>query len=203
MALCESDPHLDFLFGLAGHKGLSPKAEPLLEKARALHQTQCANARRLGNAAPEATRRYDDIEDQAGSWPKADRVVVKAEGMALGDHPRYVVTSLTDPTPDGLYNELYCARGQDEHFIKAVKNDLASDRTSDHAFLAHHLRMFSSCAAYGLIHSLRENTLVHTERAQAQPVSIILKLFKRAVRVVQYKDRIKRSLPTACPMKGC
>jgi hypothetical protein len=113
-AWCESDPHLDFLFGLAGHKGLSPKAEPLLEKARALHQTQCANARRLGNAAPEATRRYDDIEDQAGSWPKADRVVVKAEGMALGDHPRYVVTSLTDPTPDGLYKELYCARGQDE-----------------------------------------------------------------------------------------
>ena len=128
--------------------------------------------------------------------------MVKAEVMALGDNPRYVVTSLTDPGPDILYKELYCARGQDENFIKAVKNDLASDRTSDHAFLANHLRLFYSCAAYALIHGLRENTLVHTELAKAQPVSIILKLFKLAVRVVQYKDRIKLSLPTSCPMKG-
>lgn len=80
-----------------------------------------------------------------------------------------------------------------------MKNDLASDRTSDHAFLANHLRLFYACAAYRLIHSLRENTLCHTELAKAQPVSIILKLFKR---VVQYKDRIKRHLPSACPVKG-
>ena len=202
MALCKSDPKLDFIFGLAGNKVLSPKAEPLLEKARALHQTRCANARRLGHPEPAATRLYDDIDYRAASWPKTYRVVVKAEVMALGDNPRYVVTSLADPTPDVLYKELYCARGQDENFIKAVKNDLASDRTSDHAFLANHLRLFYSCAAYTLIHSLRENTLVHTELAKAQPVSIILKLFKLAVRVVQYKDRIKLSLPTSCPVKG-
>ena len=201
MALCEADPNLDFLFGLAGNKVLSPKAKPFLEHARALHQTRSANARRLGHPEPTATRLYDDIDYQATSWPKAYRVIVKAEVMALGDNPRYVVTSLADPTPDVLYKELYCARGQDENFIKAVKNDLASDRTSDHAFLANHLRLFYSCAAYTLIHSLRENTLVHTELAKAQPVSIILKLFKLAVRVVQYKDRIKLSLPTSCPMK--
>jgi hypothetical protein len=202
MALCETDPHLDFLFGLAGNKVLSPKAKPLLERARALHQTHCTNAQRLGNPAPEATRLYDDVVYQAGSWPKAYRVVVKAEIMALGDNPRYVVTSLVDPTPESLYRDLYCARGQDENFIKAVKNDLSSDRTSDHAFLANHLRLFYSCAGYVLIHSLRENTLVRTELAKAQPVSIILKLFKLAVRVIQYKDRIKLSLPSACPMKG-
>lgn len=202
MALCQTDAHLDFLFGLAGNKVLSPKAKPLLEQARALHQTRCTNARRLGNPEPAATRLYDEVAYQAGSWPKAYRVVVKAEVMALGDNPRYVVTSLTDPTPELLYQELYCARGQDENFIKAVKNDLASDRTSDHAFLANHLRLFYSCAAYVLIHSLRENTLVHTELAKAQPMSIILKLFKLAVRVVQYKDRIKLSLPSSCPMKA-
>lgn len=112
------------------------------------------------------------------------------------------MTSLTDPTPELLYKDLYCARGQDENFIKAVKNDLASDRTSDHAFLANHLRLFYSCAAYVLIHSLRDNTLAHTELARAQPMSIILKLFKLAVRVIQYKDRIKLSLPGACPVKG-
>ena len=33
-------------------------------------------------------------------------------------------------------------------------------------------------------------------------MSIILKLFKLAVRVVQYKDRIKLHLPSTCPVKG-
>lgn len=46
-------------------------------------------------------------------------------------------------------------------------------------------RLFYVCAAYNLIHSLRENMLCHTELAQAQPMSIILKLFQLAVRVVQ------------------
>ena len=87
MILCETDPHLDFIFGLAGNKVLSPKAKPLLERARALHQTHCTNAQRLGNPAPQATRSYDDVAYQAGSWPKTYRVVVKAEVMALGDKP--------------------------------------------------------------------------------------------------------------------
>ena len=202
MALSDSDPNMDFIFGLAGNSVLSPKAKPLLARARALHETRCEYARRSGERDPAATRLYEDVVYQAGSWPKTYRVVLKAEVMTLGDNPRYVVTSLTDPTPELLYTDLYCARGQDENFIKAVKNDLASDRTSDHTFLANHLRLFYSCAAYMLIHSLRDNTLVHTELAKAQPMSIILKLFKLAVRVIQYKDRIKLSLPSACPVKG-
>ena len=201
MALSDSDPNMDFIFGLAGNSVLSPKAKPLLARARALHETRCEYARRSGERGPAATRLYEDVVYQAGSWPKTYRVVLKAEVMTLGDNPRYVVTSLTDPTPELLYTDLYCARGQDENFIKAVKNDLASDRTSDHTFLANHLRLFYSCAAYMLIHSLRDNTLVHTELAKAQPMSIILKLFKLAVRVIQYKDRIKLSLPSACPVK--
>jgi hypothetical protein len=202
MALCDDDDQLDFLFGLAGNKALTPTAQPLLAKARALHRQRSEDARRLQHVGPAATRLYDDVDYQAGSWAKAYRVVLKAEVMGLGDNPRFVVTSLTEPTAEILYRELYCARGQDENFIKAIKNDLASDRTSDHAFLANHLRLFYACAAYSLIHSLRENTLCHTELAKAQPVTIILKLFKLAVRVVQYKDRIKLHLPSACPMKG-
>tara|TARA_R110002094_G_C4905003_1_gene210547 strand:- start:220 stop:1614 length:1395 start_codon:yes stop_codon:yes gene_type:complete len=203
MVLCETDAKLDFIFGLAGNKALSPKAEPLLTKARTLLHTRRENARRCGGAPPTTTRLYGDIEAyQAGSWPKAYRVVLKAEVMGLGDNPRFVVTSLADPAPEAIYRDLYCARGQDENFIKAVKNDLASDRTSDHAFLANHLRLLYACAAYGLIHSLRDNTLCHTELARAQPMTIILKLFKLAVRVVQNKTRIKLHLPSACPEKG-
>lgn len=202
MALCEGDERMDFIFGLAGNKALTPKAEPLLTQARALHAQRCAYARHAKQVEPSSTRLYDEVAYQAGSWPKAYRVVLKAEVMGLGDNPRFVVTSLADPTPEALYRDLYCARGQDENFIKAVKKDLASDRTSDHAFLANHMRLFYACAAYDLIHSLRENALCHTELAKAQPMSIILKLFKLAVRVVQYKDRIKLHLPSACPMKA-
>jgi len=43
-----------------------------------------------------------------------------------------------------------------------LKNDLASDRTSDHRFLANHLRLFFACAAYVLHQSLRTEVLVHT-----------------------------------------
>lgn len=202
MALRQSDPHLDFIFGLAGNRALSPKAAPLLAEARALHRRRRENARRVGQTEPAATRLYEDIDYQAGSWPQACRVVLKAEVMAQGDNPRFVVTSLADPTPESLYRDLYCARGQDENFIKAIKNDLGSDRTADHAFLANHLRLFYACAAYVLIHALRDNTLRHTELAKAQPMSIIVKLFKLAVRVVQHKDRIKLSLPSACPVKA-
>ena len=40
-----------------------------------------------------------------------------------------------------------------------------------------------------------------TKLANAQPSTVMLKLFKIAVRVVQYKDRIKLQLPTSCPVK--
>ena len=62
--------------------------------------------------------------------------------------------------------------------------------------------LFHACAAYNLIRSLRENTLCHTKLAKAQPMSILLKLSKLAVRIVQHKDRIKLHLPGSCPVKG-
>ena len=34
------------------------------------------------------------------SWPQSFRVVLKAEVMSLGDNPRFVVTSLNQPTPN-------------------------------------------------------------------------------------------------------
>ncbi len=67
-----------------------------------------------------------------------------------------------------------------------IENDLASDRTSDHGFLANQMRLFFSCAAYVLRQMLRSDILAGTELAKAQPCTVIIKLFKLAVRVVQY-----------------
>jgi hypothetical protein len=201
MQLVLDTPNTDFIFGLAANRILSPLAQPFLGATRTAHKTRCELARRQNQTGPGVTRTYHDLQCRAKSWPKAFRVVLKAEVMALGDNLRLVVTSLALPSPESLYRDLYCARGQDENWIKMIKNDLASDRTSDHRFLANHLRLFFSCAAYALHHALRTEVLVHTELAQARPATVILKLFKIAVRVVQHKDRIKLHLPSNCPVK--
>jgi hypothetical protein len=199
--LALDDPYTDFLFGLTSNSRLKKRAEPLLEHTRRLYETRCHNARLAEQDPPQRSRTFHELDYQARSWPKAFRTALKAEVMALGDNPRFVVTSLDDPTPEILYAELYCARGQDENFIKMMKNDLASDRTSDCRFAANHLRLFFSCAAYVLHHALRSELLQGTELARAQPSTVIIKLFKLAVRVVQYKDRVKLHLPSSCPVK--
>ena len=201
MQLALEQPNTDFIFGLTGNAVLARLAQPFLEATRKQHELRCENAQRTQHPAPHSTRTYHEVDYAAQSWPQSFRVVLKSEVMSLGDNPRFVVTSLDLPTPECLYRDLYCARGQDENFIKMIKNDLASDRTSDHRFLANHMRLFFSCAAYVLHHALRTETLIHTELANAQPTTVIMKLFKIAVRVVQYKDRIKLHLPSSCAVK--
>jgi uncharacterized CHY-type Zn-finger protein len=128
--------------------------------------------------------------------------VLKAEVMSAGDNPRFVVTSLAAPTPQMLYEDLYCARGNCENDIKAVKVDLHSDRTSATTFLANAMRLVLTCAAYALHQALRTHTLQHTALAQAQPSTIILTLCKIATQIKQYKDRILLHLPSSCPVKA-
>ena len=101
---------------------------------------------------PIARRRlYDECVSAARSWTQPWRVVLKAEVMQADDNPRVVVTSLEAPTPPMLYEDLYCARGNGENAIKAVKNDLHSDRTSSATFLANAMRLLLACAASILI----------------------------------------------------
>jgi len=203
MQLALDDPNTDFIFGMTGNSVLSRLAAPFLAINRRQQLVRCKNAERTGSLLPDSTRTYHEVKYAARSWPAGPfRVVLKAEVMTLGENPRFVVTSLDLPTPECLYRDLYCARGQDENFIKKIKNDLASDRTSDHRFLANHMRLFFSCAAYVLHQALFTEVLVHTELAKAQPSTVILKLFKIAVRVIQYKDRVKLQLPSHCPVKS-
>ena len=153
------------------------------------------------DVVPDAVRVYDEFDYAARSWSKPQRVVHKAEVMALGENPRFVVTSLTAPDPRRVYEELYCARGQSENWIKHLKSDLASDRTSCTTFLANYMRLLQHAAAYVLHQQLRTQALRHTALANAQPSSVIAKLFKIAVQVRQFKDRVMLHLPTSCPVR--
>ncbi len=157
MRLCDA-PNADFLFGLAGNSVLNRLAEPAMQRARALSAARQA----LGEEA--SVKLYDEFDYAAGSWHKPFRVVPKAEVMALGDNPRFVVTSMNLPEPQTVYADLYCA-------------------------------------VYVLHQQLRVHALSHTELAAAQPNTVILKLFKVATQIKQYKDRIALHLPSAYPFK--
>ncbi len=196
MTLIDAMPHTDFVFGLTGNRAIHRWAEPAMRRACegwAHVQTQ--------QDVPAAVRVYDEFPYAARTWSKPQRVVLKAEVIALGERPRFVVTSLQAPDPQRVYEELYCARGQAENWIKQLKSDLISDRTSCTTFLANFMRLLEHAAAYVLHQQLRTQALRHTALANAQPSTVIAKLFKIAVQVRQFKDRVMLHLPTSCPVR--
>jgi hypothetical protein len=193
---------IDCIFGLAGNAVLLRQAAPIMQEARGLYQQRTTHAQAHGERLPASSRVYEEFAYAAASWSQPWRVIVKAEVMAAGDNPRFVVTSLAAPTPQRVYDELSCARGNCENDIKAVKCDRHSDRPSATTFLANAMRLVLACAAYVLHHALRTHTLAHTSLATAQPSTLILTLFKVATQVKQYKDRILLHLPTSCPVQS-
>lgn len=208
MELIVADGNADFIFGLGGNAVLSRKAEGLMKNARGhldLHRSLAAQG--LGPAVT-AARLFGEFEYAAKSWPQAFRVVLKAEvlpgsgGVPDKDNERFVVTSMRGPSPRTLYQQDYCARGQAENWIKQLKCDLKADRTSAQSFLANFGRLLLTGAAYVLHQQLRQLGLQGTALATAQPKTVILSLFKIAVRVKQYKDRVLLHLPSACPVKA-
>ena len=208
MRLIVADGNADFIFGLAGNSVLLRQAEGLMRNARGhLDLHRALAAQNLGPTVA-AVRLFGDFEYAAKSWPQAFRVVVKAEvlsgsnGLPDKDNERFVVTTLRGPSPRTLYQQDYCARGQAENLIKQVKCDLKSDRTSASSFLANFARLLLTAGAYVLHQQLRQLGLQGTALATAQPRTVILALFKIAVRVKQYKDRVLLHLPSACPVKA-
>ncbi len=207
MGLIAADANADFIFGLGGNAVLSRKAEGLMKNARGhLAMRRSLAAQGLGSAVA-AVRLFGEFEYAAKSWPQAFRVVLKAEVLPGGgevpgkDNERFVVTSMRGPSPRTLYQQDYCARGQAENWIKQVKCDLKADRTSAQSFLANFGRLLLTAGAYVLHQQLRQLGLQGTALASAQPKTVILSLFKIAVRVKQHKDRVLLHLPSSCPVK--
>ncbi|NIA01135.1 transposase, partial [Massilia sp. CCM 8734] len=82
-------------------------AEPT--RLRAIDRWVAAQSQDL---VPNAVRLFDEFTYKARSWPRAWRVLLKAEVMALGENTRFIVTSLPGLDADMLYEDIYCARGQ-------------------------------------------------------------------------------------------
>jgi hypothetical protein len=168
MAWCEAEG-VDYLLGLAKNERLKAAIADQMQAAQADYQ-------QTGRAARRFTEFFYQTRE---SWSRARRVVAKAEHLQKGENPRFVVTSLRSeswPAP-GLYEQLYCARGDMENRIKEQLM-LFSDRTSTHYLRSNQLRLYFSSIAYVLLQMLRRLGLPGTELAQAHCSTLRLKLLK-------------------------
>ena len=111
---------------------------------------------------------------------------------------RFIVTSLPGLDAGTLYEDIDCARGQAENYIRHRKGDLASDRTSCTRFLANCMRLLLHAAAHILHQELRTEALRHTALAQAQPSTVIAKLFKVAVQLRQHGNCASSAQRVCC-----
>lgn len=183
-ALCE-DLKLSYLISL-------PKNSRLIDLSTDLIDTSRAAALDTG----QTSRVFGELSYAATGWPKARRVIVKAEVMVQGENPRFVVTNMQGD-PKKLY-EIYCARGDSENRIKELKLDLFSGRTSCHRFAANCFRLLLHALAFVLMTLVRE-LLAGTELAKKTMASIRLKLLKVAAIVEVNTRRILVRLPRAHP----
>jgi hypothetical protein len=186
--------HVDYLFGLARNKRLERWLAPFLAEAEGVHQATGKPARVFAETDYQTRR----------SWARSRRVVGKAEWLAKGANPRFVVTSLTSEAVEArrLYEEIYCARGEMENRIKEQQLDLFADRTSSSSFATHQLRLWCSTVAYLLVSELRRLGLRGTAWARAQCGTIRLKLLKIGARIQVSVHRIRISLASGYPYEG-
>jgi hypothetical protein len=159
-----------------------------------------AEAERRYNKSGEKQRLFADLRYGARTWDHERRVILKAEHLDKGSNPRYVVTNLED-TAQGLYENVYCARGEMENRIKEQQLDLFSDRTSCTKWWPNQFRLLLSSLAYVLIESIRRLGLKGTALAQATCGTIRLKLLKVGAVIVRNTRRIRFHLSSAYPYK--
>ena len=193
MVWCEANG-LDYVFGLARNQRLVAAIADELAQAE-------AESRASGGAA----RRFADLAWRTrDSWSRERRVVAKAEHLAQGPNPRFVVTSLAAGTmaARALYEDVYCARGEVENRIKEQQLDLFADRTSAATLRANQLRLWFASFAYVLLDALRRIGLRHTQFARATCGTIRLKLLKIGALVRKSVRRIKIAMASACPYQA-
>jgi hypothetical protein len=194
-----------YCVGLARNERLQKHLQPLFEALKAQVQD---------GALQSPCRAFTEFEYATlDTWSRARRVIGKAEVLAQGDNPRFIVTNLPadgggEPRlaarfePAALYEQLYCARGDMENRIKAQQLDLFADRTSTHWLASNQLRLWFSAFAHLIMSTLQAEVLAGTELARASFGQIRLRLFKIAARVRVSVRRIHLELCSAYPLQA-
>jgi len=204
LAWCErQQPMVYYCLGIAKNCTLIEKLAPALADARARRCLSGASSVRVFGEFEYQTRK---------SWSRSRRVIGKAEVMAAGDNPRFVVSNLpaegfkgdedrTRFLPQRLYEELYCARGDMENRLKQQVLDLQADRLSTHHLASNQLRLWLATFAHLLMERLRTLGLAGTDLARATASSVRLKLLKVAAQVRVSVRRVYVQLSSAYPFQ--
>ncbi|MFO0888285.1 MAG: IS1380 family transposase [Isosphaeraceae bacterium] len=190
MAWCERSG-VGYVLGLAKNARLTAMIADELDEARRQFEATRQPARAF------AEIRYRTLE----TWGRERRVVAKAEHLAKGSNPRFVVTSLSaeDRPARPLYERDYCGRGEMENRIKEQQLQLFAGRTSAGTMRANQVRLFLSSIAYTLLNALRRLGLAGTELAEAQCQTIRLKLLKIGALVRVTVRKVWVHLSGGCP----
>jgi len=202
MAWCEAQPEVYYCFGMIKNAVLLRNLCPTLVQARARH---CLSG---GTVRVFAQFDYRTLQ----GWSRPRRVIGKAEVMVAGENPRFVVTNLplqgfkdeADDerfTPQRLYEEFYCARGEMENLLKQQVLDLQADRMSTHHLASNQFRLWEAMFAYLLLERLRTQALRGTELERATAGSLRLRLLKVAAQVRVSVRRIYVQLSSAYPLQ--
>ena len=195
LSWCESQAvRVDYVVGLARNPRLETMLARWMEQARAIRAITEKPARAFAEF---------DYQTQTGSWSCERRVVGKAEALCGKENPRYVVTSLMEKEWDarGLYEDLYCARGEMENRIREQLT-LFAGRVSAETMAANQMRVYLAGMAYVLVSALRRIGLAGTEMARAQAVTIRSRLLKIGAQVKVTARRVWVHLTEAFPLQA-
>jgi hypothetical protein len=192
MSWCEANG-VDFLFGLARNSRLEMMLTPAMESARRWHELM-----------DQPVRVFMELKYQTQkTWSRARRVIGKAEYLAQGANPRFVVTSLSAGAWGAreLYEGQYCSRGEMENRIKEQQLDMFADRTSTATMKANQIRLWLSAIAYSLVNDLRVLGLKGTQMAQATCGTIRTRLLKIGALIRVSVRRVLIHLASSCPQQ--
>lgn len=182
-----------YCLGLKRNSRLEGKLAPVFEDLQAGLEA---------GALELPVRRFEEFGYRTlDSWSCERRVVGKAEVLAKGQNPRFIVTNFDGEAFDArsLYEDFYCARGDMENRIKEQQQDLFADRTSTAAMASNQLRLWFSAFAHLMLSRLQAIALPGTRLEKATIGTLRLRLFKIAARVKISVRRIRFELAGGCP----
>ena len=190
LAFLDAEPGVEYVVAMASNAVLERKAKEAMQVARL-----------LAGLTDRTEHVYGETSYAAGTRERERRVIIKAEVVcaedkAPKDNPRFVITNMKQ-TPQWLYEEVYCQRGEIENRIKEL-HALEIDRTSCTRFWANQFRVLLTVAAYVLMQELRLQAAL-TECARAQVWTLRERFLKLGARVMVSMRRVVVHLPQSFP----
>jgi len=188
----DCEPKVEYLVNMASNAVLKRKAECAMKQARRASEIS-GQTEHVYGACRYATKK---------TWPWKRRVLYKAEVVRAAhkeakDNPRFVVTNMKQ-SPQWIYEQVYCQRGDVENRIKELHDGMQIDRTSCSNFLANTFRVLLTAAAYVLMQEMRLH-LAPTRHARAQVSTLREHFLKLGAQVIVTVRRIVVHLPQAFP----